>query len=93
MAAKKGIKRAGLKNGNGHTKVLPKGHRRRVADGRNSWRHADRAQRVELLGFFMENGLREAIVDATPEWRGKLWDLLSTEYPDATLLGRDRNPG
>ena len=70
MAAKKGFKRAGLKNGNGHTKVLPKGHRRRVADGRNSWRHADRAQRVELLGFFMENGLAETLQDMPKDWEG-----------------------
>ena len=76
MAAKKGMKRAGLKNGNGHTKVLPKGSRRRVADGRNSWRHADPSQRVELLGFFMENGLPETLRDMPKEWRKYLWDIL-----------------
>ena len=55
---------AGLKRNTqpgGACKVLAKGDKRRLADGRNAWRKMDAAQREEFVGFLLENGLKDVI--------------------------------
>ena len=49
-----GLKRSTV-NG-GHCKVLEKGDKRRLADGRNAWRKMDHEQRQEF-----ENGLDDTL--------------------------------
>ena len=55
---------AGLKRSTqpgGTCKVLAKGDKRRLADGRNAWRKMDASQREEFLGFLLENGLKDVV--------------------------------
>ena len=44
----------------GTCKVLAKGDKRRLADGRNAWRKMDADQREEFVGWMLQNGLEEA---------------------------------
>ena len=43
----------------GSCKVLAKGDKRRLSDGRNAWRKMDTAQREEFVVFLLENGLTD----------------------------------
>ena len=65
---------AGLKRNTqpgGTCKVLAKGDKRRLAEGRNAlkarhdaigaWRKMDAEQREEFVGFLLENGLKDVV--------------------------------
>ena len=55
---------AGLKRSTqpgGTCKVLAKGDKRRLADGRTAWRKMDADQREEFVGFLLENGLKDVV--------------------------------
>jgi hypothetical protein len=45
----------------GSCKVLPKGDKRRLADGRNAFRKMDADQREEFVGWMLENGLKDVV--------------------------------
>ena len=55
---------AGLKRNtqpSGTCKVLAKGDKRRLSDGRNAWRKMDAEQREEFVGFLLESGLKDVV--------------------------------
>jgi hypothetical protein len=46
------------------TKVIPDGHPRRLADGRNAWRKQNAEQRKQFVAWLQYEGLTEALQDA-----------------------------
>jgi|GEM_PF-3997989 len=52
-----GVKRSTQPGGT--CKVLAKGDKRRLADGRNAWRKMDAGQREEFVSWMLENGLQD----------------------------------
>ena len=53
----RGLKRSTQPGGS--CKVLAKGDKRRLADGRNAWRKMDAGQREEFVSWMLENGLQD----------------------------------
>ena len=45
----------------GTCKVLAKGDKRRLADGRNAWRKMDSGQREDFVVWLLENGIRDVV--------------------------------
>ena len=63
-----GMKRTGQPGGT--CKVLAKGDKRRLSDGRNAWRKMDADQREEFAAWILENGLREIVWARIEKMRG-----------------------
>jgi hypothetical protein len=53
------LKRAGLPGGS--CKVLAKGDKRRLFDGRNAWRKMDSSQRELFVRFMLDEGLGDVV--------------------------------
>ena len=52
-----------MKRNRKDTQVLPDGHPRRMADGKNAWRKQNADQRKEFVAWMLENGLQEVLDD------------------------------
>tara|TARA_B100000949_G_scaffold125022_1_gene110601 strand:+ start:214 stop:447 length:234 start_codon:yes stop_codon:yes gene_type:complete len=74
-----GMKRTGQPGGT--CKVLAKGDKRRLADGRNAFRKMDAEQREEFVAWMLENGLVETLQGNEERFLDR---VLDAAYPRAS---------
>jgi hypothetical protein len=65
----------------GTCKVLAKGDKRRLADGRNAWRKMDAEQRETFVAWMLENGLVETLQGNEERFLDR---VLDAAYPRAS---------